>query len=106
MLSACLVDGVKMNKNQKIVLAIVSLVFLGMLLFPPFHQYFYRNSHTRLMNGGYSFIFVPPNRGCFVNIGLLLIQMLVVAVIATIAWVMLQGKSQVNKGRVRGELGV
>jgi len=76
--------GERMNKNQKIVLAVVAIAIVLMLAFPPF----YAETETRTFNEGYSFILDPPTRHSNVNIGLLLVQWVGVLILGGLAWIL------------------
>ncbi len=76
----------KMNKNQKIVVIAVGIIMLVMLLFPPFEVI---SSHGTF-NRGYSFILEPPDHRSCVNIGLLLMQWIVIIVCGAIGWFLLK----------------
>jgi uncharacterized RDD family membrane protein YckC len=75
-----------MNKNQKIVLAVVAIAIVLMLAFPPF----YAETETRTFNKGYSFILDPPTRHSNVNIGLLFVQWIGVLIIGGLVWLLVK----------------
>jgi len=78
-----------MNKNQIIVAIVVSTIMLVMLLFPPFEAI--REHGT--FNLGYGFILMPPLDVATVNIGLLLMQWVLVIFGGAIGWFSFKDKS-------------
>ena len=78
-----------MNKRQKKFLIGVGVAMVAMLLFPPFHMI---GGGGRTVNSGYHFIFNPPVIVAVVNIGLLLVQWLIVAAVGFIGWYVLKSK--------------
>jgi hypothetical protein len=70
-----------MNRNQKIVSVIVSVVLVGMLLFPPFQKIDYAG---RTQNIGYQLIFKSYNGT--INTSQWSIQMFVFGFVGVIAW--------------------
>jgi hypothetical protein len=71
-----------MNKNQKIVIVIAVCVITLMLLFPPF---LYTTYEGGTLNAGYGFLLIPPHGIAFVNLGLLLMQWVIVGLIGGVA---------------------
>lgn len=78
-----------MNKRQQIVIIGVGAIMLLMLICPPFESRY----QTATFNMGYGFIFMPPNETASVNLGLLLMQWVVVIVGGAIGWFLLKEKS-------------
>lgn len=80
-----------MNKKQKIALIAITVVILGMLLYPPFH---WIGKGGEVGSAGYSWISDPPrSMGGFlakVDIGLLLTQWLAVLIAGGITLFMLK----------------
>ena len=77
-----------MKDTKKVFLACVGLLFLLMLMFPPF---LIDGSITN-SNKGYAFIFSPPSWNSNVNVGLLFVQWLFLAAIGFIGWYLLKDK--------------
>jgi hypothetical protein len=77
-----------MNFKQLIIAAIVGVIMLAMLIYPPFESVL---EHGKF-NLGYEFILTPPDNYGTVNIGLLLMQWAVVIVIGAIGWLFLKNK--------------
>jgi hypothetical protein len=79
-----------MNEKQKKNLKIVAFVMVGMLLFPPFHDFYNAGAGSSGEEFlGYGFIFSPPKNGTITGAldkGLLIIQLLVVSVVGIIAF--------------------
>ena len=79
-----------MNHKQKIVAIFVGVVFLGMLLYPPFHFI----AERATINRGYSFILDPPQSGmATINTIQLLLQMFVIGAVGGIAWYLFKDRS-------------
>ncbi|MBW2662379.1 MAG: hypothetical protein JRD93_10420 [Deltaproteobacteria bacterium] len=92
-----------MNKNQKIILIIVSVVLFLMLLFPPWHV---QRRGTSLFQC-YSLIFISPGNIYSVKIGMLFIQYLFVLTIGGIFYFVLKdknGNKRVDKTKDDDEL--
>jgi hypothetical protein len=70
-----------MNKNQKIVIVIAVCVITLMLILPPC-LYTYEGG---TLNAGYGFLLIPPHGIAFVNLGLLLMQWVIVGLIGGVA---------------------
>ena len=75
-----------MNKNQKIVVVAAVGVATLMLLFPPFQYVVERGT----FHAGYGFLLMRPETGPAVNLGLLLMQWVVVGLIGGIAFYFLK----------------
>jgi len=82
--------SIPMNKNQKIVMIVMAVLFFLMLIFPPF--LFNRGSGVTV-NLGYGFILNPPHLGGgyrgtdgLINLSLLKFQYLIVITIGAILW--------------------
>lgn len=71
-----------MNKNQRIAIVIAVCVATLMLLFPPF---LYTTYEGGTFNAGYGFLFIPPKGVAIVNLGLLLMQWVIVGLSGGIA---------------------
>lgn len=70
---------INMNKNQNIILFLVSLFIIVMFLFPCFYHYdVYDKSYNNL---GYSLIYIVPDSNSAININMLLFQWLFVLII-------------------------
>ena len=74
-----------MNNNQRKLLIGVGIVFIGMLLFPPF-------VNTAGWNVGYSFILKPSSYYDAVNIPMLMVQWIAVVAAGAIGWFILKDK--------------
>ncbi len=74
-----------MNRNQRIALIAGAVVFLLMLLIPPWH-YSSGRSH------GYHFLFWPPARSIFIDSTRLFVQCVFVAAVTVGAFVLLRSK--------------
>ena len=77
-----------MNGNQKILLIVVAIVLVAMSLYPPF---VFQGAHGIALNMGYDFIWDAPKpkggtSGAVVNLGQLFFQMLIVAIVGGIGW--------------------
>ena len=83
-----------MHKKQKRVLIAITVVILGMLLYPPFH---WRGGGGEVASAGYSWIFDPPPSMsgllATVDIGLLVTQWFAVLIAGGIIWFMLKDRS-------------
>lgn len=81
-----------MNKNQRKLLIATGVVFILMLVFPPFTA----EVKGMTMSGGYSFIFAKPGgKYSFfyhIDVSVLLVQWLFVAGISFIGWHLLKNK--------------
>ena len=76
-----------MNKNQKILLIVVAIVWAAMLLCPPFVIF---GENGVMVGRGYKFIFLPgPSES--VHVAQLFLQMLVIAAIGGVGWLVLKG---------------
>jgi hypothetical protein len=75
-----------MNRNQKIVVVSAIAVATLMLLFPPF-QYINR---VGTFHAGYGFLLLRPETGPAVNLGLLLMQWVIVGLIGGVAFYLLK----------------
>lgn len=76
-----------MNKNQKTVLVSAIAIATLMLFFPPFQSVY----ETGTFNAGYGFLLAPPKNGyAIVNLGLLLMQWVIVALIGGITFYFLK----------------
>lgn len=83
------------NMKEMAVLIPSSLVILLMLLFPPFVYNLPSPRGIFTQNGGYSFIFSPPDEYSVyfsINLSLLIVQCLIVLVISAIAMVIVRKK--------------
>ena len=78
-----------MNQNQKNLLIVVAIVFVAMLLYPPFVHHL---QHGVEVNAGYRFIWEnygkPPKP--VVNLMQLFFQILIVAIVGGIGWLVLR----------------
>ena len=85
-----------MNGNQKKLLIVVAIVLVAMLLYPPF---VYQGLHGRAVNAGYDFIWDAPgaNQQAVVNLGQLFFQMLIVAIVGGIGWLVLRNNKEGGK---------
>lgn len=72
-----------MNEKQKQIATVAGIIFVLMIIFPPFSFHLQGGA---VVNEGYGFIFDPPSRGAAINIPTLLIQWLFVATIGGIAY--------------------
>jgi hypothetical protein len=85
-----------MNKKQRAVLIAITVVIVGMLLYPPFH---WRGPKGQVGSAGYSWIFDPPPDGlgilATVDLGLLVIQWLGVLIVGGITWIILKDRFSV-----------
>jgi len=78
-----------MNKNQKYVGTIISIILVSMVLYPPY----YAVTKDYTYNKSFSFIFNPPCDVCVVNIAQLFLQILVVCIVGGITWYIFKEKS-------------
>lgn len=80
-----------MNKNQRTVAVVVASIMLTMLLFPPFEAIRQYGKFSL----GYSFILMPPEflGDGTVNIGLLLMEWVMVIVGGVMGWVFFKDKT-------------
>jgi len=74
-----------MNRKQRIILRIVAILFIAMLLFPPFSKYLGGNKECFM---GYIFILGYTPNGNAIDKEMLLIQFLVVAVVGGISFLL------------------
>jgi hypothetical protein len=88
-----------MNRNQAFALAIAAANLLVVLLFPPFDQYSIANSRVPIF-AGFAFI-NSHDQYNVVNTGVLLLEMLVVAINTAIAWLLLSNRAGAPQGRRR-----
>jgi len=83
-----------MNTNQKYVLALATIIMVLMLLYPPFQNV---TGQYGTINNGYHFItYLPTGKGVMpatVNIGLLIMQWIVLGAVAFVAYLLLKDKS-------------
>ena len=79
----------EINKKQKIILYVVIVIILAMLLFPPFH---FTRGNGGSLNCDYSFIALPYNSKCRVDIATLLIQWAGVLIAGGLAFFAVKGK--------------
>ncbi len=81
-----------MNKKQKRVLIAITVIILGMLVYPPFH---WRAEGGIVTSVGYGWIFDPPSPDSSVlptvDTGLLVTQWLGVLIAGGIIWFILKG---------------
>ncbi len=89
-----------MNRNQAIMLAIVAANIVLILLFPPFDIYSIANSKVPIF-GGFNFIF-NRNQYMIINSGVLYLELFVVLINASIAWLLLRPpKTEVRRSRMK-----
>lgn len=75
-----------MNKRQRWIVQGALTSAVVMFLFPPFHLPL---NAGRVINLGYGFLFSPPTQGYYagtVNIGMLVAQWALVAIVAAVLW--------------------
>lgn len=80
-------NRVAMNRNQRIALITGAVVFLVMLLVPPWH---YSTGRPH----GYHFLFWPPDRSIFIDSTRLFLQCVLVAAVTCGALLLLKSKRQ------------
>jgi hypothetical protein len=86
-----------MNRNQLFALVIAAANLVVILLFPPFDQYSIANSRVPIFAG---FAFVnSPDQYSVINTGVLLLEVLVVAINTAIAWLLLSGRASARGER-------
>ena len=93
----------RFNQSQRKLLVCASALLLLMLLFPPFVVYLQGGV---LLNPGYAFILSGPgNPYAVVNVSLLALQIVVLAVLALIGWLLLADSSDEPNDRAAADGG-
>ena len=85
-----------MNKNNMLI--VMASVIIGMILYPPYNRV---ASGGRIINDGYSWIFDAPTRYSTVNEGLLLTQIIAVAIIGVIGWFIFKGNTETSNIEIK-----